>query len=90
MTKSKYFGLTKTAWENLCTRCGKCCMLTKNIPCQYQIFSSDGKAACTIYKTRLNANLGHDRVCAELKDVYYLPLDCPYRKFFPSKPTEPE
>jgi uncharacterized cysteine cluster protein YcgN (CxxCxxCC family) len=93
MTKNQnYFGLTKTAWESLCKRCGKCCMVAKNIPCKYLVYSSDGKATCTIYKkkTRFDTDLGLDRECGELKDADFLPLGCAYRNFFPLKPTELE
>lgn len=40
------------AWEAACTRCGACCGITTDDPCENLLISVDGKSGCRIYETR--------------------------------------
>jgi uncharacterized cysteine cluster protein YcgN (CxxCxxCC family) len=80
--------MTEVDWESLCTRCGKCCMVSKDTPCQHLTVLANGTTSCKIYKTRLGTKIGSDIECGEIREADYVPQECAYRKFFPSRPTE--
>lgn len=80
--------MTEIEWENLCSRCGKCCMVSKDTPCQYLEVLPDGTTSCKIYASRLGTKIGTDIECGQIKEADYVPLECAYRKFFPLKPVD--
>ena len=57
-----------------CLRCGKCCQINGK-PCKYL-----GDGFCTIYETRLGADLGEGYVCGMREEKKEDIEGCPYNE----------
>lgn len=86
-------------WENICQRCGKCCLFKlededsgevyyTNVVCRY---FDEEKCACTVYDKRQELvpeclKLTKDNV----NHISWMPQSCAYRRLFENKPPCPK
>jgi hypothetical protein len=69
-----------------CKRCGRCCTLDDNKPCDYLVVyrpiikTGVGSSYCMIYKHRLGAILRTGQICTYRSDVKKKFPGCPYNE----------
>jgi len=86
--KLKY-GMTPTAWDALCLRCGACCILSDGRPCGHLMYRDDGTTRCLIYvhvkgkwMTGTGIQLRTGEHCLPIEYATRRGPACPYSKFF--------
>lgn len=87
---------TEAAWENICRRCGKCCLIKledeesgevyyTNVICRY---FDEEKMGCTVYDKRCElvpTCLKLDR--NNVDKLSWMPKTCAYRELFEENPS---
>lgn len=93
--KKKLEDYSETEWENICTNCGKCCLIKlqdedsgdiyyTNVVCQY--FDSE-KCLCTVYDRRCELVPECIRLTKDNVDkISWMPDSCAYRRLFENRP----
>lgn len=80
----KTAGKSKSDWEAVCARCGRCChekiefegrVYYTDIPCQ---FLDPATSLCRVYGERDRKRPGCVRLTSENVSKGFLPQDCPY------------
>lgn len=87
---------TKEQWENICRRCGKCCLIKledeetgdvyyTNIVCRY---FDEEKMACSVYDKRCELVPTCLKLSPENVDkLAWMPKTCAYRELFENRPS---
>ncbi len=96
--KKRLEDYTEEEWENICTRCGKCCLLKlededsgkifyTDIVCRY--FDSE-KCCCTVYNQRSNLVPECLKLTPDNVDkISWMPDSCAYRRLVEKRPPAP-
>ena len=90
---------TKEEWENICTHCGKCCLIKLQDEDSGEVYYTDvicryfdeEKCLCTVYDRRRELvpeclELNKDNV----KNISWMPKTCAYRRLFEKRPPCPK
>lgn len=87
---------TKEEWENICRRCGKCCLIKledeetnevyyTNVVCQY---FDEEKMCCSVYDKRCELVPTCLKLSQENVDkLSWMPKTCAYRELFEKSPS---
>jgi uncharacterized cysteine cluster protein YcgN (CxxCxxCC family) len=60
--------------ENLCNRCGSCCGIKDNDPCEHLRLDTDGKYICDTYDDRFGLKKtvnGNEMTCVPLRNIFH-------------------
>ncbi len=87
---------SQTEWENICRRCGKCCLIKlededsgevyyTNVVCRY---FDEEKMCCSVYDKRCELVPTCLKLSEENVDkLAWMPKTCAYRELFEKKPS---
>ncbi|MFH1655309.1 MAG: hypothetical protein ABH954_01710 [Candidatus Omnitrophota bacterium] len=61
-------------FEVSCTRCGSCCGVADNDPCQHLVLGNEGKYSCDIYENRFGlrkSRNGREFICVPIRQILF-------------------
>jgi len=74
-------------FESMCARCGSCCGVADNDPCQHLILDKDSKYLCNIYEKRFGlqkSKSGREFLCVPIRSIllksWFCSWKCAYKK----------
>ena len=70
----RWHALQQEIWEKACRRCGCCCGLGEQDPCEHLCVEQSGKTFCRIYDKRFGLHKtisGREFQCVPLRDIIH-------------------